>query len=229
MRYLILTLLLSFSFSECDELTEIQCTSNADCEWFEDISLESCDSFGNSGSCNSVSGCNWDSYCAQWHHLYTNMCVDWDYWCDGEYQIDDSYCQENPNPPTCSEMSQTQCNNNSDCQWTEDIEIGHCSDFSSWQCGYVNDECWGDLCYGGSYGSWSFCCRGGSYEIDNSYCEDSDYIQGDLNGDLTLNILDVIIIVDIILNQESSDLADINGDGIVNILDIIELVDLILE
>ena len=159
----------------------------------------------------------------------------WYNWCytygceGGTYEIDNGYCQENPNPPSCSEMSQIQCNNNSNCQWTEDIEIGHCSDFSSWECGYVNDECWGDLCYGGSYGSWSFCCRGGSYEIDNSYCEDSDYIQGDLNGDLTLNILDVIIIVDIILNQESSDLADINGDGIVNILDVIELVELIIN
>ena len=54
-------------------------------------------------------------------------------------------------------------------------------------------------------------------------------MQGDLNGDLTLNILDVLLIIDIILNQESSDLADINGDGIVNILDVIELVDIIIN
>mgnify|MGYP001412034917 CR=1 FL=1 len=54
-------------------------------------------------------------------------------------------------------------------------------------------------------------------------------MQGDLNGDMILNVLDVIIIVDIILNQESNDLADINGDGIVNVLDIIELVDIIVN
>ena len=230
MRYLILTLLLSFSFSECDDLNALQCSSNPDCEWIEDISLESCDSFGNSGSCNSVSGCNWDSYCAQWHHLYDNMCVDWDYWCDGEYQIDDSYCQENPNPPDCSEMGQSQCNN-SDCEWIEDVTTGSCSSLSnSQQCDSTpgcNWDCiqmgwWYNWCY--TYG-----CEGGNYEIDNSYCEESDYIQGDLNGDLTLNILDVLLIIDIILNQESSDLADINGDGIVNILDVIELVELIIN
>ena len=81
---------------------------------------------------------------------------------------------------------------------------------------------WYNWCY--TYG-----CEGGNYEIDNSYCEESDYIQGDLNGDLILNILDVLLIIDIILNQESSDLADINGDGIVNILDVIELVDIIIN
>ena len=303
MRYFILTLLFSFIFSECDDLNVLQCSSNADCEWIEDIDYGSCGSLG-AGECNSTPGCNWEcgfshgscywccwyecgggsyeidnSYCqenpnppscsemgqsqcnnsdCEWvENIETDNCYDildctdgctwqdceaiegcnWHFgtayydpsYCYGEHITDNSYCQENLNPPTCSEMSQIQCNNNSDCQWTEDIEFGHCSDFSSWQCGYVNDECWGDLCYGGSYGSWSFCCQGGSYEIDNSYCEDSDYIQGDLNGDFILNILDVLLIIDIILNQESSDLAEINGDGIVNILDIIELVDLILE
>ena len=231
MRYFILTLLLSFSFSECDDLNALQCSSNTDCEWIEDISLESCSSFGNSGSCNSVSGCNWDSYCAQWHHLYDNMCVDWDYWCDGEYQIDDSYCQENPNPPTCSEMSQTQCNSNSECEWIENTYTGNCSNLNGftaceaagcdWECGFSHGSCYWCCWYE---------CGGGSYEIDNSYCQENpDFIQGDLNGDLILNILDVIIIVDIILNQESNDLADINGDGEVNILDIVALVEIILE
>ena len=55
---------------------------------------------------------------------------------------------------------------------------------------------------------------------------------GDLNGDSTFNILDVIFLVNIILlnetvNQECS--ADINQDGILNILDIILLVSFILE
>ena len=48
MRYFILTLLLSFTFSECDELTEMQCASNADCEWFEDIEIGDCSVFDNS-------------------------------------------------------------------------------------------------------------------------------------------------------------------------------------
>ena len=223
MRYLILTLLLSFSFSECDDLNALQCGTNTDCEWVEDIESGNCSNFNNSNQCNNYSqyGCYW------YDHWYYSG---WDSCSGGSWYIDNSYCQENPNPPTCSEMSQTQCNNNSDCQWTEDIEWGNCGNYNSgWSCDNAHEDCFWDLCYGGSYGSWSHCCRGGSFQTDSSYCEDSDYIQGDLNGDLTLNILDVLLIIDIILNQESSDLADINGDGIVNILDVIELVDLILE
>ena len=143
MRYLILTLLLSFSFSECDELNLIQCSSNADCEWIENIELGNCSDITNSSEC----------------------------------------CQTN-------------------------------------QCSWYN---------AGNYGYWYDNCYGGTYEIDNSYCEESNYMQGDLNGDLIINVLDVIAIVDIILNQESSDLADMNGDGGVNILDIVALVEIILE
>ena len=223
MRYLILTLLLSFSFSECDNLSALQCGTNTDCEWIEDVTTGSCSSFSNSQQCDSTPGCNWG--CIQMGWWY-NWC--YTYGCEGgTYEIDNGYCQENPNPPPCSEMSQIQCNNNSDCQWTEDITIGNCDDINNGSDCYAIDECtWYSA---GNYGYWYDNCYGGSYEIDNSYCEESDYIQGDLNGDLTLNILDVLLIIDIILNQESSDLADINGDEIVNILDVIELVELIIN
>ena len=157
----------------------------------------------------------WYNWC------YTYGCV------GGTYEIDNGYCQENPNPPSCSEMSQIQCNNISDCQWTEDITIGNCDDINNGSDCYAIDECtWYSA---GSYGYWYDNCYGGSYEIDTSYSEEYDFIQGDLNGDLTLNILDVLLVIDIILNQESSDLADINGDGGVNVLDVIELVDIIIN
>ena len=223
MRILVAICLFGFILSECDDLNALQCSSNTDCEWIEDIESGHCSNFNNSNQCNNYSqyGCYW------YDHWYYSG---WDSCSGGSWYIDNSYCQENPNPPTCSEMSQTQCNNNSDCQWTEDIEWGNCGDYNSgWSCDNAHEDCFWDLCYGGWYGSWSHCCRGGSFQTDNSYCEESDYMQGDLNGDLILNILDVIIIVDIILNQESSDLADINGDGIVNILDVIELVDIIVN
>ena len=131
----------------------------------------------------------------------------------------------------CNYDTQPECENYNSCNWVLDIESGHCSNYNSnWSCNNASEQCGWTLSYGGSYGQWSYSCSGGAFEIDNSYCQENpDFIQGDLNGDLILNVLDVIIIVDIILNQESSDLADINGDGIVNILDVIELVDLILE
>ena len=53
---------------------------------------------------------------------------------------------------------------------------------------------------------------------------------GDLNNDQTLNILDVIILVNLILSGSSYDhLADINSDQDLNILDIILLVNMVLE
>ena len=53
---------------------------------------------------------------------------------------------------------------------------------------------------------------------------------GDLNNDQTLNILDVIILVNLILSGSSYDnLADINSDQDLNILDIILLVNMVLD
>jgi len=53
----------------------------------------------------------------------------------------------------------------------------------------------------------------------------SDFInssfQGDLNNDGVINILDIIILVNMILINEYSDIADINYDGIIDILDLI--------
>ena len=52
---------------------------------------------------------------------------------------------------------------------------------------------------------------------------------GDSNNDATLNILDVVLLVNIILAGESNECADINGDGSLNVLDIVLLVNIILQ
>jgi len=59
-------------------------------------------------------------------------------------------------------------------------------------------------------------------------------ILGDLNFDTTLNILDIILLVNVILDSTQAsdqimDTGDINGDAIFNILDIILLVNMILS
>jgi len=46
-------------------------------------------------------------------------------------------------------------------------------------------------------------------------------LQGDLNGDGTIDVLDVIILVNLILFGEYNSNADLNEDGVVNILDIV--------
>ena len=56
-------------------------------------------------------------------------------------------------------------------------------------------------------------------------------LHGDLNMDNSLNIFDILILIDFIL-QEGQEinqfLADINGDGMVNILDMVGLVQIVM-
>ena len=57
-----------------------------------------------------------------------------------------------------------------------------------------------------------------------------DITLGDLNGDGTLNILDIVVLANLILSGDSSNQAgDLNQDGSYNILDIVILVNLILS
>tara|TARA_B110000196_G_scaffold92791_1_gene80305 strand:- start:1344 stop:1604 length:261 start_codon:yes stop_codon:yes gene_type:complete len=62
----------------------------------------------------------------------------------------------------------------------------------------------------------------------------SNIMSGDVNFDSVLNILDIVIVVNYVLGNDtptSSEFAaaDLNGDGTLNILDIVTLTNLILE
>ena len=60
-------------------------------------------------------------------------------------------------------------------------------------------------------------------------CSSDEDIMGDLNNDGTLNVQDIIIMVNIILGiEEYNEAADLSVDGFVNILDVIQLMNLIL-
>ncbi len=54
-------------------------------------------------------------------------------------------------------------------------------------------------------------------------------INGDVNQDGDVNILDVVSTVNIVLSGEYNNLADFNNDGAVDVLDIVQLVNLILN
>ena len=55
-------------------------------------------------------------------------------------------------------------------------------------------------------------------------------LEGDINNDGIINVIDIILVVNMILGIEnSSDLADLNNDGDINILDIIEIIFIILN
>jgi hypothetical protein len=54
-------------------------------------------------------------------------------------------------------------------------------------------------------------------------------VSGDLNCDSTINILDIITMVNMVLDViEEDPSADLNGDGVINILDVITLVNMVL-
>jgi len=65
--------------------------------------------------------------------------------------------------------------------------------------------------------------------VERAYFYDGG-LQGDMNGDGELNILDVVALVNIILSgSEPNPLGDMNGDGAYNILDIVILAGIILS
>ena len=62
---------------------------------------------------------------------------------------------------------------------------------------------------------------------------EASYIAGDLNQDGTINVLDVVMVVDLILNNPNPTememlLGDLNSDGFINVLDIVMIMDIIL-
>ena len=69
---------------------------------------------------------------------------------------------------------------------------------------------------------------GGNCDSEIIGLEDTN-LEGDLNGDNNVDILDIIQLINLILNNEFVDIGDINLDSSIDILDIIMLVNIILN
>ena len=52
---------------------------------------------------------------------------------------------------------------------------------------------------------------------------------GDLNDDSTIDVLDIVALINLILNNEYQISGDINSDGNINVLDVVQLVNIILS
>ena len=79
-------------------------------------------------------------------------------------------------------------------------------------------------------GMWALGYDGNSEDLWNVLYDNFNMnINGDVNSDGLLNILDVVGIIDLVLNDLYIASADLNNDTIVSILDIIILVNLILS
>ena len=67
-----------------------------------------------------------------------------------------------------------------------------------------------------------------SFEFLYQFLDVDSILEGDLNADNVIDVLDVIQAVNFILNSEYENMADLNQDNILNVLDIILYIELIL-
>ena len=67
-----------------------------------------------------------------------------------------------------------------------------------------------------------------SSEVSFSISIQSNII-GDINGDFSINVQDIIVMVNLALNNEYNEIADINLDGSIDILDVVQVINIILN
>jgi hypothetical protein len=56
-----------------------------------------------------------------------------------------------------------------------------------------------------------------------------EFMLGDLNADNSINIQDIVLVVNLVLTNQYDNLADLNLDNTVNVLDVIQIVNIILN
>ena len=217
------------------EEEEFACNNVDQCSWDTQTTYYSCSNFGSSEACAEYSdyGCSWEWSWGGWGN-HGSDCVGGGFQIDnsvcsgGNYFVDEGVCVLDL-PPNCSDMNESQCEDDFGCDWIVDIDVGSCYSLTQNQC-IANSECnWSCGFYHGSCaGCCWYECDGGTYQIDNSYCEEIPYTQGDINNDLVINVLDVIQSVNLILYSEYNVIVDMNYDELINVQDIILLINLIL-
>ena len=227
----------SLIYTQCTDFNQLECSSDSNCEWVEEVDSYSCSNF-NQGQCNQYNSCSWTL-------SYGGGYGSWSYSCSGSYEIDNSFCEEvlvpecseeyefqctdgscipihrvcnnfndcedgsdEINCEDCSDLEGLECSNDDSCEWTEDIDSYNCNNISDNQC--MNYEgCWlEEQCV--QWGSWyTWICYDYDYQCSGGIFEtDNSYCE-----ESSENIL----------------LGDYNLDGIINVLDVIQVIDLILN
>ena len=135
---------------------------------------------------------------------------------------------------SCLPLNESHCNDYpGECSWEEETTYGSCSSYGQGTCNSV-PGCYWDC---SSWYTWVCWCLGaeiitdnvceGEYELITDSCMEA-YDIGDVNSDGTINVIDIVELVTIILNGEYSISGDVNQDGANNIVDVISLVNTVL-
>ena len=242
-------------YAQCEDYNQTECNNNDNCNWVSDIEYGNCSEFNqNSSACEATSGCwgayqypGWYSgwYCAGGTYIYSDNS-----YCE---EIQMSECSEltelGCNHPeygsgcewisdiemeSCLPLNESHCNDYpGECSWEEETTYGSCSSYGQGTCNSV-PGCYWDC---SSWYTWVCWCLGseiitgnvceGEYEINTGSCMEA-YDLGDVNSDGTINVIDIVELVTIILNGEYSISGDVNQDGANNIVDVISLVNTVL-
>ena len=88
-----------------------------------------------------------------------------------------------------------------------------------------------DILYDGDNGSGGSLVEAGLDDFSLEFLSDGTGIIGDVNSDESIDVLDVVLIVNMILGTEDFNYltADINSDNSINVQDIIALINIILN
>ena len=122
---------------------------------------------------------------------------------------------------------------------SSDMTVSYCAGTCDAECpaGCEFFDCAGNCAEGYAYWLGDGFCDDGYWGIDFN-CEEFNFDEGDcevactpgdVNGDVTVDVLDVVAIVGAILENEDPNLcADMNADGTVDVLDVVSIVGIIL-
>ena len=226
-----------FNYYSCGNFNQSECNQYESCLW----TLQYGGSYGQwYYGCSGNYEVN-NSYCENFEEPEPPICSDLDTEDECNHPFHGDGCEWIPDLEYegCLTLNESSCNIDNGCNWIEDIQYGNCSSLNEASCD-ANPECYYDCefyhgscagccwgtCYGGSYiiSDNSYC----SGDVDNGYCTE-EYDIGDVNLDGTINVIDIVELVTIILNGEYSISGDVNQDGANNITDVISLVNIVLE
>ena len=123
------------------------------------------------------------------------------------------------------------------CSLNCDESIGECGECEDGEIDNSNPcnpmECWGGVWYEiiiECAEQKGIPCEGGVYiHPAEGECCSICVLSGDLNGDGTINVIDIVMAVDLILSNNYDLVGDVNEDGQLNVLDIVMLVDWVLN